>query len=278
MNRILVVAFICIVSQSLYAQTIRDNVFNDVIVIDESNSAGTSNIILNFPIEITPDKPLVIYNRNPNLPNKLFLKPEFLRIFLLKVSNFQLISDDPALRKKMYAEMEKEKGCSKPQSPSYFLYQATLLDKKVVIDSLYIDPTHKNQPVLNFKKKPVIPENHILVYYTDAWGSMCCPKDSKWSSKEQITYHRKENLANFTFKNAKTYSRNMGEEGEYSIYFTLNNFTLADKLKFILLMKASSIINPELKEISNFPHPEIYFPYYIENYNLKEIEYNVSNF
>lgn len=278
MKRILIAVFICIASQSLFSQTIRDRVFNDVIVIDENNSAGRSNFILNFPLEIIPKKPLIIYNNNPNFPNKLFLKTEFLRHFLLKVNSFQLISDDTALRKKQYAEMEKGKGCTKPQGPAYFLYQATILNKKIVLDSLYIEPTDKEQPVLNFRKKQAIPENQILVYYTDAWGSVCCPKDPKWSSKKVITDDRKEILTGFSFKNAKTYLRNMGDEGEYSLYFTLDNFTLADKLKFILLMNKSSIVNRELKDISNFPNPQIYFPYYVGNYNLKEIEYDISKF
>lgn len=278
MKRILVAVFICIVSQSSFSQTIRDKVFNDVFVIDENNSAGTSDFILNFPLEITPGKPLVIYNSNPNLPNKLFLKTDFLRHFLLKVSNFQLITTNTAALKNIQTEMDGGKGCSKPLGPTYFLYQATLLNKRLVIDSLCIKPTEKNQPIINIRKKQAIPKNQILVYYTDAWGSICCPKDPKWSSRKVITEDRKEKLSDFSFKDAKTYFRNMGEEGEYSIYFTLNNFTLSDKLKFILLMNKASIVNRELKEISNFPNPQIYFPYYVGNYNLKEIEYNFYEF
>lgn len=99
-------------------------------------------------------------------------------------------------------------------------------------------------PKMEFTGKSVAERNTMKVYYSESYGSKCCPKDPKWGLKPSL----KEFVADFqTENNVKivgSYAVFAGKEGEVNYYYQFKGVPDLLKLKF-MVARVSQISNDD---------------------------------
>ena len=256
MKRILVTLFIYCITQTLFSQTALNTVFKDAVAIDNENVATNGfDYILNVVLEIPNQKELVIANNASMLPNKILFHSSLVNRF----NSVTVISPDWVYYKAVSSI--KDVNCAEP-SPSFRVYKIIKgPQNKISIDSTI---TYRGTfPTIEYRKSKETAQDKLLIYYTENWGSICCPKDPKWDRIKEIEAFKKQ----FRNYESKTYLKNRGKEGEHEYYYTLEKLELKDRLNFILKSRSYDE-KPNTKKLS----PELYFPYYISNYDLTEVK------
>lgn len=134
----------------------------------------------------------------------------------------------------------------------------------------YIDTLNSIDPKL-YKYKyllPKVPKNKkdsVLIYYTEFYGSGCCPRDPKFDRVSEndfiISFEKKHSV-----KIGQVYSISMGKEGENNNYFTLSGLTPEQKIQFIdeRVKSLYGVKNQMPKEYQSL----IYTPYWMSMKDL----------
>ncbi len=104
----------------------------------------------------------------------------------------------------------------------------------------------------------------VLIYYSEFYGSHCCPPDTRYANKITLTDFISEFEKKHQVKIGELFSIVMGYEGEHIVHLTLSGLTPAQKIQFID-ERANSLLSSR-KELNQ---PTIYTPYWIPISGLK---------
>lgn len=76
-------------------------------------------------------------------------------------------------------------------------------------------------------------KDSILIYYSEIYGSSCCPRDPKWDLKTSLKNFTDNFEKSHNTKVGKVYEKSYGDEGEHECYYTLSGLTGKQKVEFI---------------------------------------------
>lgn len=223
----IVIVFFCL--NNLFAQTIRDSVFNNVILIKNTDvSTNGFHFLIDIPIKPQKD-PIVIFNDDFRIPAKLFFSRSS---FLSEQNEIILITPDWEFRKEIIEE-QKRTGLHIKASRDK-IYHIKRNGSGNQVDSLSVVLQGINNPIkINFKN-PELKENEVKYFFKECYGSTCCPENPSWKFEKE----RKETKNNFNiehkvnvYKNA--YREIKGKEGEHCDYYTLSDLTSKQKIEFL---------------------------------------------
>jgi len=243
LNSTIFIILISLGNQSFSQNTKKDNghsdlikhtTFDNVYIIKESNIVSDGkNYLFDVNIPKTTKTPIIFVQGKIPLSLLSSIYPEFLKIIVIvpnwtyynRTSN-QELRGEPVASSIVY-EFNRTNG--------------TLLKDSIIINGGFPKMKYVKHKELNSKEK--------AVYYTESYGSSCCPRDPQWdnkpTSKEFITlFERKKNV-----KIKKTYSRIEGKEGECTLFYCLKGLSNLEKLEFILERNYGHFINRHLKDI-----------------------------
>ncbi|RYM32095.1 hypothetical protein ERX46_15545 [Brumimicrobium glaciale] len=230
--------FILIFTSS-HAQNFKDSIFENVIVIDDDNITQVGmNFLIDISIPTTIETPVLFISSQ--IPVDLLAKiyPEFAKIIVI-VPN----------RTSSSCVAAKNETNQKPIK-STIVYEFIRSDRLIKKDSVILK---NDYPKMNFAPKTEIQSDEFESYYTEYFGSICCPRDLQWDNTptrdEFISFFEKENNVEII----ETYRKVNGKEGEAIYYYTLNGLSNKMKLHFILERKFYRIINRHLKDIIFIP-------------------------
>ncbi len=214
-------------SNLIFSQNWNKKTFNDVILIKGENVFQSGELILiDIPLKINSGESLIFYNAS-HIPNKLFFDE---KVFLPQVKEFILISPDKEYYKSVREFANRIKGCAEPIKTDKFYFVKRNESKW---DSISLDS--QNYPKINFKtKNTAISKNSIISYYSEFFGSVCCPRDKKRDllTKDKNNYFFRE-LINNGIVVKEMYSCSFGHEGEYASFYPLKELSNEQKLLFI---------------------------------------------
>lgn len=255
-----IIIILILTASFCYSQKISDKSFENVIEITDKNVVSNGSDFL-FDVAIPKDLKTPVLFVSAKVRQKLLsgIYPEFSKIIVISPNwNY-------------YDEISKEKlpegvACAEPMASSV-IYEFKRENGKVSKDSVVL---MGNFPEMKIVSHPKIKTNQVLIYYTESFGSRCCPKDLQWENSPK----REEFIANFESENkakiGNTFVDYRGKEGESKYYYTLNNFSNELKLHFILERNFYRILNRHLKDIIKYPR--IFTPTILDvNNDLKKI-------
>ena len=105
------------------------------------------------------------------------------------------------------------------------------------------------------------------MYYTDGFGSRCCPKDPKWEMKGRLS----EFIAAFEKRNhvkiGDVYKKITGKEGEHILYFTLSTLNTEQKLLFLQEVQSCYFLTKKTKDIKIAS--QVFIPFLVHKEGLK---------
>ncbi|PJJ66117.1 hypothetical protein [Chryseobacterium geocarposphaerae] len=242
-------------SNLIFSQNWNKKIFNDVILIKDENVFQSGKLILiDIPLKINSGESLIFYNAS-HVPNKLFFDE---KIFLPQVKEFILISPDKEYYKSVREFANRIKGCAEPMKTDKFYFVKRNESKW---DSISLNS--QNYPTINFKNKMTVgSKNAIVSYYSEFFGSACCPRDKK---RDFLT----DNKNNYFFEELidkgiivkEMYSCSFGHEGEYASFYPLKELSNEQKMIFIKKRRDFFQQDPE--------RYQIFFPEIIDYPNLK---------
>ncbi|WP_185965912.1 hypothetical protein [Flavobacterium sp. ZT3R18] len=230
---------------------INDTVFKDVIEITDNNVATNGkDYLFDISISKTIKVPVVFVQAQVPLNLLPHIYPEFSRIIVVS-PNW-----------KYYQEMSNQKlgeGLACEPMASSIIYEFKRENNRVKKDSLVLMGSF---PKMEFANKSKPETNKVEVYFSESYGSVCCPRDEQWDNRPS----RDEFAANFEkinkIKITNTYREPHGKEGEAFYYYSLKGLSNKLKLNFILERTFSRIINRHLKDL--MITPKIYTPTILE--------------
>lgn len=135
-----------------------------------------------------------------------------------------------------------------------------------------IDDRFSNYKILS----PFLHNNidSVKVYYTDEYGSVCCPVDPKYKMKPSLDEFLKTFEERNKTKIGKIYFKSLAKEGEIAFYFTLDNLTQVQKIDFLNQMSSRQwSLNPNAKNKDYHMGDRIFMPFLISKRGLKEYNY-----
>jgi len=243
-----------------YSQKISDKYFENVIEITDKNVVtNRSDFLFDVAIPVDSKTPIVFVSAKVSQKLLSGIYSE-LPIIIVISPNWNY-----------YDENSKQKlpegvSCAEPMASSV-IYEFKRQNGKVLKDSLVLMGSF---PEMKIVSPPKIKAHQTLIYFTEGFGSKCCPKDLQWENSPK----REEFIANFESENkteiGNTYVEYTGKEGESNYYYTLNKLSNELKLRFILERSFYRIINRHLKDIIKYPR--IFTPIVLEvNSNIKKI-------
>jgi len=128
------------------------------------------------------------------------------------------------------------------------------------------DKLTQYKPLLNWKSwTNRLKLDSVLIYYSEYYGSGCCPQDTRYAGKITLTDFINEFEKIHQIKIGEQFYIIMGEEGEHIVYLTLSGLTPEQKIQFIDERK-----NTLISDRKEMDQPTIYAPYWIPISMLKK--------
>ncbi|OPB88025.1 hypothetical protein BAS06_12630 [Elizabethkingia miricola] len=216
--------------------------YKHVIMIEDEHMVKLGeNYLIDIPIQEKPDSTYVFF-LNAGIPVEQLKKPSSFYPF---INEFILIVPDRKYYKIIAEEASKQGIQIEPLVTNNY-YHIIRNGGEVKTDSTHI--SGNGHPHISYTE-PEVPKGMLQVYYTDSYGSVCCPRDPKWDTKQDDASFIKEFEKNKKVKIADTYQQNNGKEGEHAIYYTLSGLTSLQRLDFILEKQYQRTVNKEAKDI-----------------------------
>ncbi|WP_078798424.1 hypothetical protein [Elizabethkingia miricola] len=229
--------------------------YKHVIMIEDEHMVKLGeNYLVDIPIQEKPDSVYAFF-LNADIPIERLKKPSN---FYPSINEFILIVPDWKYYKIIAEEASKQGILIEPLVTNNY-YHITRNGGEIKTDSTHI--SGNGHPHISYTE-PEIPKGMLQVYYTDSYGSVCCPRDPKWDNKQDDASFIKEFEKNKKLKITDTYRQNNGKEGEHAIYYTLSGLTSLQRLSFILEKKSQGITNKEKKDIVFAP--QIFTPHFVK--------------
>ena len=231
MKKILTLAILLLCLHNLFAQTIRDSIFNNVILINNADvSTNGFHFLIDIPIKPQKD-PIIIFNDDFRISANLFFSRNS---FLYGQNEFILITPDWEYYKNIEQTERKNPGLKLHPYRQNKVYHIQRNNTKPQIDSLSIRMDDPRKPItINFNN-PELKENEVKYFFKECYGSNCCPRDPKWDYQND----RNEMINNFNKKHnvsvyQNVYRLDLGRESERCDYYTLSDLTNEQKIEFI---------------------------------------------
>jgi len=243
-----------------HSDIIKDSIFENVIKITDNNivSNGT-DFLFDVSISKTVELPIIYVQSEVPLNLLSTIYPDFTKLIVITPNwtYYKGISNQ---------KLPEGISCAEPMASS-IIYEFNRENGRILKDSLII---MGGFPKMKFSENRTLKNNEKEFYYTESYGSTCCPKDLQWDNKPT----REEFISNFQYENnskiVDTYKKITGKDGEVTFFYTLKGLPNLMKLKFILERDFYRIINRQNKDIVKTPR--IYTPTVINISNsLKKI-------
>lgn len=225
--------------------------YKHVIMIEDEHMVKLGeNYLIDIPIQEKPDSTYVFF-LNANIPVERLKKPSS---FYPSINEFILIVPDRKYYQTIAEEASKQGIQIEPLVTNNY-YHIIRNGGEVKTDSTHI--SDNGHPQISYAE-PEVPKGMLQVYYTDSYGSVCCPCDPKWDSNQDDASFIKGYEQNNKVKITDTYRQNNGKEGEHAIYYTLSGLTSLQRLGFMLEKRSQGFVNKEKKDI--IFAPQIFTP------------------
>lgn len=230
MKKILSFIILLFCLHNLFGQTIRDSIFNNVILIKNTDvETNGAHFLIDIPIK-PQKKPIVIFNDDSRIPANLFFNRNS---FLYGQNDFFLITPDWEYYNNIEETERKNPGLKLDPYRQNKVYHIHRNNVEIQIDSLSIRMDDPRKPItINFNN-PELKENEVKYFFKECYGSTCCPEDPSYKFEKE----RKEMKNNFNEKHnvnvyKNTYIQTLGKEGEHCTYYTLSDLTTEQKIEF----------------------------------------------
>lgn len=212
--------------------------YNNVVEIESKHVAWSGeNILIDIPLAEEPDSSYVFF-LNAAIPVGKLLKYGG---FYPAIKELTIIAPDWEFYEKVAADATKNGIILEPATTNLY-YHILREEGKVKADSIRI--SGNGHPKLEFQK-PVASEDRLVVYRTESYGSVCCPRDPRWEIADKTPAFIKAFEQRNNVHIRSTYRQNNGKEGEHTIFYTLPGLTTEQRLSFILEKRSQWIINEE---------------------------------
>lgn len=229
--------------------------YKHVIMIEDEHMVKLGeNYLIDIPIQEKPDSTYVFF-LNADIPVERLKKPSS---FYPSINEFILIVPDRKYYQTIAEEASKQGIQVEPLVTNNY-YHIIRNGEEVKTDSTHI--SGNGHPKISYAE-PEVPKDMLQVYYTDSYGSVCCPRDPKWDSNQDDASFIKGYEQNNKVKITDTYRQNNGKEGEHAMYYTLSGLTSLQRLDFILEKQYQRTVNKEAKDIQF--SGRIFTPYYVK--------------
>lgn len=249
-------------SQSLMTtfclEKIRDSIFENVIKITDNDVVSDGiNYLFTTPIPKSIELPIIFVQTEVPVGLLSSIYPEFQKLTVITPNwnYYKKISN---------GKLPNGIICAEPMASSV-IYEFNREKDKFSKDSLVI---MGGFPDMKFEEKYKLNDHEAEIYYSEYYGSICCPTDLQYSNtptrEDFIKFFERENNTEIT----DTYIEQIGDEGESKYHYTLNNLADFLRIKFILERGFYRTIDRENKEIITIP--QIYTPFILET-NKKRI-------
>jgi|SRR5690606_28055767 len=196
MKKIITSVLLLLLLQNLNGQTIRDSVFNNVILI-KNTDVSTDGFHYLVDIPIKPQKePIIIFNDDFRIPAKLFFRKNS---FLNGQNEFFLITPDWQYYNNIEETERKNPSLKLDPYIQNKVYHIQRNNVQIQIDSLSIRMDDPKKPItINFNNLE-LKENEVKYFFKECYGSTCCPKDENWDFKQENDkikddFNKKENV------------------------------------------------------------------------------------
>jgi len=240
-----------------HSEIIRDSVFTDVIEITDRDLVTNGRDYL-FTKSIPKETKIPVVFISAAVPINLLstIYPEFKSIIVI-TPNWTYYNE----------ALQSQPGgvCAEP-SASSVIYEFKRENGKVMKDSIV---NLSGFPEMKYGKNHQLKTKERLIYFSEIYGSVCCPKDPQWDNSQTREEFVKRFESDNQIKIGGTYINPQGDEGEAEFYYSLVQLSNNLRLKFIKERTYSRILNKETKKIKNLPG--IYTPFILHIDNMKLI-------
>lgn len=241
-----IIFFICL--HNVFAQTIRDTVFNSVWLINKTDiTTDGQSFLIDLDIRSQEDV-LILFIDDSRIPPDLFFDKS---TFLADQKEIILITPDVHFYNEIQKK-ENENGMHIRAFPRNKFYHIQRNSDGYTVDSASVQMVGSTYSVqLNFIR-PNIQEENVNFYYELRFGSICCPRDTKWSLTDKyakiISTFEQVNNVNIS---ENTHRFGFGKEGEHKLLYSLIGLSNLQKLDFI----------KQMNEVSNSNTPKLIVPF-----------------
>lgn len=215
--------------------------YDHVIMIEDKHVAeAAGNYLVDIPLDEHPDSNYV-FLVNAHIPVEMF---KATNTFYPSIKELTLIVPDWEYYHKVAEAATRNNMCVEPVTTNIY-YHIRRNEGTMTVDSVRVAG---EQPKLEFVT-PRIPEDTLVVYRTESYGSTCCPQDPQWKRGAENAAMIKNFERQHKVAITDTYRQNSGKEGEHTDYYTLPGLTRQQRLDFILARRWQWIVNKETKNI-----------------------------
>ncbi|MGJ1503226.1 hypothetical protein [Sphingobacterium multivorum] len=243
---------ICLlIIQQLQAQTIRDSVFNDVILINEKDvTTDGKDFLIDTPFK-SQKEPIVIFNNDRRIPLELFCKHNS---FLGGQNEIILITPDWEYQKEIVEEQKRKGIHIKPSSQNKF-YHIKRNNTETKVDSLSVRMDNPRKAItINFKKTE-LQKNELKFYFSNL--EMPEYTTDEKAELDKLNYQLQVNVFEGIYRDYTQIARIKtikGEEERHPASYSLSSLPIEKKLPAIKAMV-------KILGISFNNTPKIYLPY-----------------
>ena len=201
--------------------------YSDAVLIEAENSSELDGTyLINQPVDFNPDS-LAVFFVMAKLPPELFKNSDE---FYPELKEFILIVPDFEFYNRLAEESSKRGITAEPATTNYY-YHVKRADGQVMVDSYHI--SGEGHPQLKYRD-PMVPKNKIVVYRTESYGSVCCPKDERRILEEHDAPFIRQYEQQHGVKIEGSYRQVNGKEGEHNNYYTLQGLDMSQQLAFLV--------------------------------------------
>ncbi|MCH5718664.1 hypothetical protein [Niabella hibiscisoli] len=185
--------------------------YNNVVEIEQKHVARSGdNFLVDIPLTEHPDSGYVFF-LNAAIPVNKLVKLEG---FYPGIKELTIIVPDWKFYEQVAADATKNGIMLEPATTNLY-YHVIRENDSIKVDSIRI--SGDGHPQLQYQK-PAVPKDMLVVYRTESYGSVCCPKDPRWEIADEDPAFVKEFEQRYQTHITETYRQNNGKEGEHSVF------------------------------------------------------------
>lgn len=232
----LILIFNCL---TMTAQPADNQSYENVYVIkDDQVTIIGDQYLLDLPVR-KKEETVVLFNAS-EIPNELFWTSPYCYPNQKEI----ILIDNVSFSGDVCGGDEEEEPVAE-----FDVFTIKRTNNKTTVDSVRI----YNVTITEKTPEPIA-ENEIKYFFSERYGSTCCPRDEKWDNVMRAETY----LAQYEAKNkhsaGSVWQRITGKEGEHAIFYTLDRLEGKQRLDFILGRQHTLIPNVQLKKYKRLPN------------------------
>ncbi|WP_282636078.1 hypothetical protein [Sphingobacterium thalpophilum] len=202
-------------------------VYHEAVMIEDSDcTEKDGTYLIDRAVDFHPDS-MAVFFVAARLPRELFENAEG---FYPELREFILVMPDYEAYEQVAKDAEKQGITLEPAVSNYYYY-VKREDGKATVDRYHL--TGEGQPQLHYAV-PKIPKDKILVYRTESYGSVCCPKDGRRVLEAADASFIRQYEQQHGVQIKGSFRQINGKEGEHNNYYTLSGLNRRQRLDFLL--------------------------------------------